>query len=169
MSKHLNVKREFSSSASHMRSRSFLIAACLALPLGNCGFTASTRRPLPAISVNTAMRPVAVATNGDVMCAGDDVRSRSCSQQIHVQMRIPIVDDVLDYLTNKGGYTGFTEEQLKSGKSLTEDDVANFGKELETDETITTVFVLLLIATPFIVGYIGFTLGVFVEPSFVKF
>ena len=103
------------------------------------------------------------------MCAGDDVRSRSCSQQIHVQMRIPIVDGVLDYLTNKGGYTGFTEEQLKSGKSLTEDDVANFGKELETDETITTVFVLLLIATPFIVGYIGFTLGVFVEPSFVKF
>ena len=82
-------------------------------------------------------------------------------------MRVPIIDDVLDYLTNMGGYTGFTEEQLKSGESLTDADVEDFGKQRETDSTVTTIFVLLLIATPFIVGSIGFKLGVFVVPSFV--
>ena len=45
----------------------------------------------------------------------------------------------------------------------------NFGMQRETDNTVTTVFVLLLIATPFIVGTFGFSLGVFVVPSFVKF
>ena len=84
-------------------------------------------------------------------------------------MKIPIVDDVLDYLTNKGGYVGFTEEQLKGGKPLTEADMEDWGKQLETDDTVTSVFVILLILTPFIVGYIGFSLGVFVVPSFVKF
>ena len=79
------------------------------------------------------------------------------------------MDDVLDYLTNKGGYVGFTEEQLKGDRALTEADVENFGVELETDDTVTTVFVLLLIATPFIVGGIGFKIGIFVVPSFVRF
>ena len=72
-------------------------------------------------------------------------------------------------LTNKGGYTGFTEEQLKGSTPLTEADVADFGKEVETNDTVTTIFVLLLIATPFIVGSNGFSLGVFVVPSFAKF
>ena len=83
-------------------------------------------------------------------------------------MRVPIVDDVLDYLTNMGGYTGFTEGQLKGETPITAKDMENFGKETETDDTVTTVFVLVLIATPFIVGAIGFSLGVFVVPSFVK-
>ena len=30
-----------------------------------------------------------------------------------------IIDDVLDYLTNMGGYTGFTEEELKGGVGST--------------------------------------------------
>lgn len=84
-------------------------------------------------------------------------------------MRIPIVDDVLDYLTNMGGYVGFTEGQLKGDQPLTKADSDNFGKVYETDDNVTTAFVLLLIATPFIVGAIGFSLGVFVVPSFVKF
>ena len=29
-------------------------------------------------------------------------------------------EDVLDYLTNMGGYTGFTEEELKGGQASTE-------------------------------------------------
>ena len=66
-----------------------------------------------------------------------------------------------------GGYTGFTEDQLKGGKQLTQEDVKDFGVERETDETVTTIFVILLIATPFLVGAIGFSLGVFVVPSFV--
>ena len=82
-------------------------------------------------------------------------------------LKVPIVDDVLDYLTNMGGYTGFTEDQLKGDRQLTEADVENFGVERATDDTVTTVFVLLLIATPFIVGAIGFSLGIFVVPSFV--
>ena len=72
-----------------------------------------------------------------------------------------------DQLTNMGGYTGFTEDQLKGDQQLTEADVENFGVERATDDTVTTVFVLLLIATPFIVGAIGFSLGIFVVPSFV--
>ena len=84
-------------------------------------------------------------------------------------MRLPIVDDVLDYLTNMGGYTGFTEEELKGDRvaNLTNRDMSEFGVEAETDSTVTTVFVLLLIATPFIVGAIGFSLGVFAMPSFI--
>ena len=67
--------------------------------------------------------------------------------------------------------TGFTEGQLKGDKQMTQQDVEDmkFGMERETDDAVTTVFVLLLIATPFIVGAIGFSLGVFVVPSFVKF
>ena len=84
-------------------------------------------------------------------------------------MRIPIVDDVLDYLTNQGGYTGFTEAQLKGDRPLTEADTENFGKELATDDRVTTAFVLLLLATPFLVGVVGFKLGVFVVPRFARF
>jgi hypothetical protein len=47
--------------------------------------------------------------------------------------------------------------------------MVNFGKQRETDNTVTTIFVLLLLATPFIVGSAGFSLGVFVVPSFVNF
>jgi hypothetical protein len=103
------------------------------------------------------------------LTATNTVQIRSSSYL--VSMKIPIVDDVLDYLTNKGGYTGFTEGQLKSGQPLTEADMSmvNFGKQRETDNTVTTIFVLLLLATPFIVGSAGFSLGVFVVPSFVKF
>lgn len=92
-----------------------------------------------------------------------------CRVSSPVLAKIPVVDDVLDYLTNMGGYVGFTEDDLKGGKQLPLKVSDDFGKERETDDTVTTVFVLLLIATPFIVGAIGFSLGVFVVPSFVKF
>lgn len=84
-------------------------------------------------------------------------------------MRIPIVDDVLDYLTNKGGYIGFTEEQLKGDVPLTEADTENFGQELQENETVTTVFVIVLILVPFIVGYIAYSLDLIAVPSYLKF
>ena len=136
-------------------ARLLILTACL--PLANsfgCGGLRRTR----GLRV-----PLARLT------ATNTVQFRSPSSL--VSMKIPIVDDVLDYLTNKGGYTGFTEGQLKSGQPLTEADMSmvNFGKQRETDNTVTTIFVLLLLATPFIVGSAGFSLGVFVVPSFVKF
>lgn len=115
-----------------------------------------------------------LSTAAAAFSTGNGVVLRSSSSQPLLRARaspaiakIPIVDDVLDYLTNMGGYTGFTEDQLKGGKQLTQEDVKDFGVERETDETVTTIFVILLIATPFIVGAIGFSLGVFVVPSFV--
>jgi hypothetical protein len=91
-------------------------------------------------------------------------RSRATSRP--VLMRNPI-DDVVNYLTNMGGYTGFTEGQLKGETALTDADVEDFGKQTATNDTVTTVFVLLLLATPLIVGYIGFSIGVFAVPSFI--
>ena len=81
--------------------------------------------------------------------------------------KIPVVDDVLDYLTNMGGYTGFSEDQLKSGLELTNVDTQDFGKELETDDTVTTVFVFVLLLVPFIVGAIAWNLGMLQMPRFV--
>mmetsp|Transcript_43445 Transcript_43445/g.114837 ORF Transcript_43445/g.114837 Transcript_43445/m.114837 type:complete len:141 (+) Transcript_43445:21-443(+) len=59
-------------------------------------------------------------------------------------------EDVLDYLTNMGGYTGFTEEELKSlqadGRELQQRDMEDFGKPTEgLNETTTSAFVILLI------------------------
>ena len=66
------------------------------------------------------------------------------------------VDDVLDYLTNMGGYTGFTESELKAGGNIGERDMTNFGKPTEgIDDNITTAFVILLIAFPSILGLIA--------------
>ena len=83
--------------------------------------------------------------------------------------RLPILDDVLDYLTNMGGYTGFSEEMLKGDVELSDSTVNmdDFGKELETDDRVTTAFVLVLIAVPFIVGAIAFKLDIIGIPRFV--
>ena len=81
--------------------------------------------------------------------------------------RIPVLDDVLDYLTNMGGYTGFSEDQLKGDGPLSDVDTENFGVELETDDTVTTVFVVVLIMVPFIVGFIAFKLGLLQMPRFI--
>ena len=65
-----------------------------------------------------------------------------------------IIDDVLDYLTDMGGYTGFTEEELKMGADL--DAVSSsdqFMRPKEEDaqtKATTDVFVVLLIAVPLI-------------------
>lgn len=74
---------------------------------------------------------------------------------------VRIVDDVLDYLTNMGGYTGFTEEELKgsageAGGRITERKMESFGKAKEgIDETTTTVFVTLLILFPSALLFLG--------------
>ena len=81
--------------------------------------------------------------------------------------RIPVIDDVLDYLTNMGGYTGFTEEELKGGEDLSSVDMDAFGKDLETNDAVTSVFVVVLILVPFIVGAIAFKLGIIGIPRFI--
>ena len=81
--------------------------------------------------------------------------------------RIPVLDDVLDYLTNMGGYTGFSEDQLKGDGPLSDVDTENFGVELETDDTVTTIFVVVLIMVPFIVGFIAFKLRLLQMPRFI--
>ena len=82
---------------------------------------------------------------------------------------IGIVDDVLDYLTNMGGYTGFTEEELKGGESLDKKDMTDFGKQTEgvNDNLTTTLFVILLIAFPSILGIIG--VSIYGAPSLFTF
>ena len=65
-----------------------------------------------------------------------------------------ILDDVLDYLTDMGGYTGFTEEELKMGADLdavSSSDTFMRPKEEDAQTKATTdVFVVLLIAVPLI-------------------
>ncbi|KAL1504917.1 hypothetical protein AB1Y20_008684 [Prymnesium parvum] len=70
---------------------------------------------------------------------------------------LAVWEDVLDYLTNMGGYTGFTEEELKGGlgaaeppgqisERLKEKDMQAFGRPTEgINSTTTTIFVILLI------------------------
>ena len=66
-------------------------------------------------------------------------------------MRIPLVDDVLDWLTDKGGYTGFTEEQLRSGEDLRERvDMESFGEGTQVDNAATDFFIVALILLPFV-------------------
>ena len=68
------------------------------------------------------------------------------------------VDDILDYLTNMGGYTGFTEDELKGG-NIGNRDMTDFGKPTEgIDENVTSAFVILLIAFPSILGLIAVSL-----------
>ena len=65
-----------------------------------------------------------------------------------------IIDDVLDYLTDMGGYTGFTEEELKTGADLqavsSSDKFMRPKEEDEQTKATTDVFVVLLIAVPLI-------------------
>ena len=77
-------------------------------------------------------------------------------------------EDVLDYLTNMGGYTGFTEEELKSGQAqLNEKDMKDFGRPSEVNNDVTTAFVLALIAFPSLVGFIG--IKIFGAPAIFTF
>ena len=74
-----------------------------------------------------------------------------------------IIDDVLDYLTNMGGYTGFTEEELKggvgsTGVDLNQKDMEAFGRQKPEDaatKQTTDVFVVLLIVTPILGLFAG--------------
>ena len=65
--------------------------------------------------------------------------------------RIPLVDDVLDWLSDKGGYTGFTEEQLRSGEDLRDVDMESFGEGTKVDNATTDAFVVFLVLLPLIV------------------
>ena len=72
-------------------------------------------------------------------------------------------EDVLDYLTNMGGYTGFTEGELKGGK-IDEARVESFGRpQGDASETTTTVFVSLLIALP--ISALFLAIALFGPPS----
>ncbi len=91
-------------------------------------------------------------------------------------MRNP-VDDVLDFLSDMGGYNGFTEAELRDfaadetadelDKRLAARSLDSFGEKVPTDERVTNAFVLLLIAFPLVSLYVGATVvGV---PSLFKF
>ena len=82
------------------------------------------------------------------------------------------VDDVLDYLTNMGGYTGFTEEELKGGEGVAADldnkDMDTFGQPTTgIDDNVTSGFVILLILFPSTLMFIGIQL--FGVPSLFTF
>ena len=82
-----------------------------------------------------------------------------------------IIDDVLDYLTNMGGYTGFTEEELKggvgsTGVDLNQKDMEAFGRQKPEDaatKQTTDVFVVLLIVTPILGLFAG--IAIFGPPA----
>ena len=83
-----------------------------------------------------------------------------------------IIDDVLDYLTNMGGYTGFTEEELKGGEGVAADldnkDMDTFGQPTTgLDDNVTSGFVILLILFPSTLMFIGIQL--FGVPSLFTF
>ena len=85
------------------------------------------------------------------------------------------VDDVLDYLTDMGGYTGFQEGELKGDdmgdgemKSLDNRDMSSFGETTEgINDNTTSAFVLLLIVFPSILMFIG--IQIFGAPSIFTF
>ena len=80
---------------------------------------------------------------------------------------------MLDYLTNMGGYTGFTEGQLKgdgASDELERQDISDFGQPTELGEggeATTTIFVLLLILFPSTLGIIG--IKIFGPPAIFTF
>ena len=80
-----------------------------------------------------------------------------------------VADDILDYLTNMGGYTGFTEQQLKGEtSSLNEVDMERWGQpKTDIDENVTTAFVVILALFPLVLGYIG--IKVFGAPQLFTF
>ena len=80
-------------------------------------------------------------------------------------------EDILDYLTNQGGYTGFTEGELKGDNAqsrLNERDMSTFGAPKEgLDENVTNVFVISLIALGPILLLIG--ISIFGAPQIFTF
>ena len=68
-----------------------------------------------------------------------------------------------------GGYTGFTEEQLKGeASSLNEVDMERWGQpKTDIDENVTTAFVVILTLFPLVLGYIG--IKVFGAPQLFTF
>ena len=91
-------------------------------------------------------------------CAGPALYSRLLPAQMSQRKGglLGAVDDILDYLTNMGGYTGFTEDELKGGNvDLNRRDMSEFGRPTEVDNNVTTAFVIALIAFPSIVGLIA--------------
>lgn len=73
------------------------------------------------------------------------------------------VDDILTYLTNMGGYTGFTESDLKGDGSSSapppelnqKTDLREFGeRRAVTSESTITAFVMLLILFPSALGFL---------------
>lgn len=84
------------------------------------------------------------------------------SERGPVQQLTDAADDILTYLTNLGGYTGFTEADLKGGPGSNggstldpSTDLERWGKQKEVkSEANTTAFVLLLILFPSALGFL---------------
>ena len=80
-------------------------------------------------------------------------------------------EDILDYLTNQGGYTGFTEGELKGENAqsrLNERDMTNFGAPKEgLDENVTNTFVIALIALGPVLLLVG--VSIFGAPQIFTF
>mmetsp|Transcript_6061 Transcript_6061/g.19973 ORF Transcript_6061/g.19973 Transcript_6061/m.19973 type:complete len:141 (+) Transcript_6061:29-451(+) len=89
-------------------------------------------------------------------------RSIELAQKNPVGFLAEAIDDVLTYLTNMGGYTGFTEADLKGDGSSSsvskldsQTDLDKWGKKKEvSSEATTTAFVLLLIIFPSALGFL---------------
>jgi hypothetical protein len=87
---------------------------------------------------------------------------------------IGVVDDILDFVSDLGGYNGFTEGELKGEEGdldverLAERDMSSFGAPTEgLNDNVTSAFVVLLIIFPLAVLAIG--INVFGVPSIFTF
>ena len=126
---------------------------------GLSGFSLSAR---PALSVRAATSGIghlgsASGSSCGSLCVGAPGGSRRARTIVLAEKKFilfQIIDDILDYLTNMGGYTGFTEEMLKSDSAaadLNEVDMTDFGRPKAQDDTAnrtTDILVILLIVGP---------------------
>lgn len=123
------------------------------------GFSLSAR---PALSVRAASSGIGFlgSSSGSSCgspCVGAPGGSRRGRTIVLAEKKFflfQIIDDILDYLTNMGGYTGFTEEMLKGDSAaadLNKVDMTDFGRPKAQDDTAnrtTDILVILLIVGP---------------------
>lgn len=140
-----------------MQPSSLLCLASLLSPAS--GFTLSTR---PRLSVRTASSGIGYlsgpsSSGSGNLWVGAPSGSGRAGKIVLAQKKFflfQIIDDILDYLTNMGGYTGFTEEMLKSDSAaadLNQVDMTDFGRPKAQDDTAnrtTDILVILLIVGP---------------------
>lgn len=139
--------------------RPSLLCCLAALLCPTTGFTlsASTR---PHLSVRASSSGISgyVGSSSGSGGSSNPLHSRASTIVLAEPQKkfflVQIIDDILDYLTNMGGYTGFTEEMLKGDSAaadLNQVDMTDFGKPKAQDETAnrtTDILVILLIVGP---------------------